>query len=158
MTLDSLPRTPRARTGPVTPPRSPRKTALPQMMEALYMDSLATVEAVLREEPDSAWEPFWDYDQETPLCFAARQLCDVKILDLLLQRGAKVDVGNRDGRRLRWIWPRRQRRSPRNGRPGTICLSTSPRPTSRRYRQEARRTARSVRRRLYSSLKQPQLQ
>jgi len=98
MTLDSLPRTPRARTGPVTPPRSPRKTALPQMMEALYMDSLATVEAVLREEPDSAWEPFWDYDQETPLCFAARQLCNVKILDLLLQRGAKVDVGNRDGR------------------------------------------------------------
>lgn len=42
------------------------------------------MEAVLREEPDSAWEPFWDYDQETPLCFAARQLCDVKILDLPL--------------------------------------------------------------------------
>jgi len=88
------PQTPRYK--PSTP-AAPKKPTAPRMLDALCLNSLEEVKAVLADDPDAAWEPFWDHDSELPLCYAAHCLCDPRIVELLLEAGAEVNAVGRKG-------------------------------------------------------------
>lgn len=68
------------------------------MLRALQSKSVDQVLRILREDPESANEPFWEHELETPLCAASRLHCGAEIMDALLEHGAspeQCDVGGR---------------------------------------------------------------
>lgn len=57
------------------------------MLQALHKDFISEVSAILKKDPDSASEVFWDHGS-TPLICAIRLDCDARIVQLLLDHGA----------------------------------------------------------------------
>lgn len=94
---ETPPQTPRKACRETGTPSAPKKPIAPRMFHAICSDSSERVKAVLAEDPEAAWMPFWDYDAETPLCYAARRLCDPQIVEVLLRAGAQVNVADIEG-------------------------------------------------------------
>eukprot|EP00930_Biecheleria_cincta_P069431 TRINITY_DN57177_c0_g1_i1.p1 TRINITY_DN57177_c0_g1~~TRINITY_DN57177_c0_g1_i1.p1 ORF type:complete len:970 (-),score=178.57 TRINITY_DN57177_c0_g1_i1:67-2976(-) len=95
--LETPPQTPRMVARELVAPSAPKKPTAPPMLHAICSDSAERVRAVLAEDADAAWMPFWDHDDETPLCSAARRLCDPQIVEVLLKGGAQVNVVDTQG-------------------------------------------------------------
>lgn len=95
---DVSPSTPNVRTSPnvTTPPGAPGRgeTFVAPLFRALRHGSFKDVQSALEWEPDAAFLPM--YNAEPPLCCSVRLGCSEKIVQLLLQHGARVDIG--DGR------------------------------------------------------------
>lgn len=91
--VQTPPRTPRAEPAQdmFTPPQHvPRtKKSQPALLQALMKNSEELVREALHNRPDLANDPFWDHRCDSPLCFAVGLKCDVAIIQLLVEHGAK---------------------------------------------------------------------
>lgn len=90
--FDSPPTTPRVSTASRmwSPPPAPRRMPEPALMKALEADDERLLAQCLAEDADAARSVFFDHDFEPPLCYAARMLCKVSMIQLLLENGADV--------------------------------------------------------------------
>eukprot|EP00930_Biecheleria_cincta_P062316 TRINITY_DN477_c0_g1_i1.p1 TRINITY_DN477_c0_g1~~TRINITY_DN477_c0_g1_i1.p1 ORF type:complete len:333 (+),score=58.16 TRINITY_DN477_c0_g1_i1:190-1188(+) len=81
-----------------TPPGAPSrgKPFVAALFRALRHGSFEDVQTALEFEPDAAFLPMFECNTEPPLCYSVRLGCSEKIIQLLLQHGACVDV--EDGR------------------------------------------------------------
>mmetsp|Transcript_13712 Transcript_13712/g.27040 ORF Transcript_13712/g.27040 Transcript_13712/m.27040 type:complete len:356 (+) Transcript_13712:52-1119(+) len=70
----------------------------PLLMEALQRNNKEGVACILKDDPQAAYEPFWDHEAEPPLCCATRCGCDSSIVEALLRHGADVEVLDARGR------------------------------------------------------------
>jgi len=68
-----------------------------QLCRALDRGCVYQVQQVLDADPDAAWMPVSLDGLETPVCAAVRLRCDLKVFQLLIARGAKLNMGNRHG-------------------------------------------------------------
>lgn len=78
-----------------TPPPLVRRQVTP-LWKALCTNSVLLVRAALLQNPEDAWQPFWDYNGEFPLAFARSQGCSSEIIDVLMQYGAEDPFDSRD--------------------------------------------------------------
>lgn len=89
----SSPRTPRAAEAQevyTPPPLVPNsKKAHPGLLTALQRNCIELVRETMRSDPGLASEPFWEHNFEAPLCCAIRCKCDIEIIQLLIEHGAK---------------------------------------------------------------------
>lgn len=91
--VQTPPRTPRAEAAQdmFTPPQHvpySKKSQAP-LLQALMKNSEELVREALHNRPDLANEAFWEHRCDSPLCFALGHKCDVAIIQLLVEHGAK---------------------------------------------------------------------
>lgn len=101
---DDVPMTPPpSRSRQLKTPMAPKKSQMPDLMKALFEEAahglqcLPLVQAVLENDSQAAWMPFWDHDFEPPLCYAVRMGCDVEVVKLLIRYGCDVKAVNAKG-------------------------------------------------------------
>jgi len=68
-----------------------------QLTRALDKGSIHDIQRVLDADPDAAWMPVLMDGMQPPLCAAIRLHCDLKVVKLLIARGANVGMVNSHG-------------------------------------------------------------
>jgi len=76
----------------------PRMAAVPPLMKALLERDSEKVRVALEEDPEAAKLPFFEHHIEPPLCCAVRAGCNSKILGVLLDHEADVNMTDVHGR------------------------------------------------------------
>lgn len=68
------------------------RLSMPEIMKALWHNSVEEVSDVLQTNPEAAVEPFMDHDFETPIMYAQRMRCSSSIIQLLIANGASDET------------------------------------------------------------------
>jgi len=68
-----------------------------QLGRALGKNSTPDIEHILDADPDTVWMPISMPKMELPICAAVRLQCNLEVIELLLDWGAKVNMVNSYG-------------------------------------------------------------
>jgi hypothetical protein len=78
-------------------PYAPTRKPTPPLLTALQVNSVEMVRDAIEDDADASKHPFWEHNNEPPLCSAARLCCDAPIISHLLESRADVNATNAEG-------------------------------------------------------------